>query len=387
MSNLERGRFDRMTRWLDGLTIHDLSAVDASGVELIDDWIDLLDRTTEIRVQHTSGTTGKLSFVPRSETEGQRTLQYMSGVVRHWFGRDSGPELRGSGRPLVAPGYRYGAAATQRGYRRMTTLWAGSEDNALFMYPNSRLSADVASLSGRLRVAEAQGEIGSLQLSPALLRSRAQYAELERNRPLEMKRFFEEATQRFGGCNITLFAVWPILFECAEEGLARGLRGVFGRDSVLISGGGAKGRKLPADWREQIECFLGFSRAYEMYGTSEWMSICWRCESGNYHLPPTLVPFMLDPKSGALLPRRDGVTGRFAAFDLMLDTYWSGLVTGDEVTMGGWQDPCTCGRRSSFILPTIRRYGEHEGGDDRVVCSGAPEAHDRASEFLATLAE
>jgi hypothetical protein len=117
------------------------------------------------------------------------------------------------------------------------------------------------------------------------------------------------------------------------------------------------------------------------------MSICWRCERGVYHLPPTLVPFVLDPATGRALPRKDGVTGRFAAFDLMLDTYWSGLVTGDEVTMGGWDEPCGCGRLSTFVLPTIRRYGDLEGGDDRVVCSGAPEAHDRASEFLASLSE
>lgn len=60
MSYLERGQFDRLTRWLNGLTAEDISHVDASGIKLIDDWIDLLDAQTNLRVFHTSGTTGKL---------------------------------------------------------------------------------------------------------------------------------------------------------------------------------------------------------------------------------------------------------------------------------------------------------------------------------------
>ena len=71
--------------------------------------------------------------------------------------------------------------------------------------------------------------------------------------------------------------------------------------------------------------------------------------------------------------------------DLMPDTYWAGLVTGDEITLSGWDRPCACGRTGPHVLPPVRRYSELEGGDDRVVCAGAPEAHDRALEFLAEL--
>jgi len=40
--------------------------VDASGVDSIDDWIDLLDEQTPLMVVNSSGTTGKLSFYPRA---------------------------------------------------------------------------------------------------------------------------------------------------------------------------------------------------------------------------------------------------------------------------------------------------------------------------------
>ena len=72
LSFLEKARFDRLTRWLDGLTTVDLSGVDTTGIETIDDWIRLLDRTTELRVLHTFGTSGKLSFLPGRGSNGSR---------------------------------------------------------------------------------------------------------------------------------------------------------------------------------------------------------------------------------------------------------------------------------------------------------------------------
>src|SRR3546814_13318229 len=65
ISYLERARFDKLTKWLGGLTTVDISNVDASGIESIDDWIDLLDAETPLTFAPTSGTTGQLSFVPR----------------------------------------------------------------------------------------------------------------------------------------------------------------------------------------------------------------------------------------------------------------------------------------------------------------------------------
>jgi hypothetical protein len=384
---LERGNFARLTRWLDGLTIHELRGLDASGIDTIDAWLDLLDAQTPLSVFHGSGTTGKLAFVPRTKDEYVLKQRMTARVYRDHFGPSTGPDVLETAIPVISPGYRYGAGNSQRTANLRVTMYARSDDNALFMYPHDRFSADIASLAGRLRAAEARGEQGGLELSPALLRRRDEVAQLERERPQKIARFFELAVERFGGRDVLINAVWPIMFECAEAGLARGVRGVFGPNSVLVTGGGPKGRVLPPDWREQIVEFLGFDRSYEMYGMSEWMSVCWRCEQGNYHIPPTLVSFVLDPVSGRPLPRADGVTGRFAALDLLASTYWGGLVSGDEVTVGGWSEHCACGRTGAYVEPTIRRYSEKEGGDDRVLCSGAPEAHDNALAFLAHLSE
>jgi len=387
MSYLERGQFDKLTRWLNGLTTQDLSQVDATGVKLIDDWVDLLDAKTSLRVFHTSGTTGKLSFLPRTDKEWRQNIELSANRIRDWRGPGTGPDLIKNKRPLIAPTYRKGASAAARGSGYQVEMYAGGEDNALFMYPDSRFSADVASLSGRLAAAEAQGELGTLQISDALLAKRDELVRVERERPQQLKTFFSDAIRRFGGKDVYIGAVWTILYDTAAEGLAQGARSVFGPGSVLHTGGGKKGKNMPDNWREQLVEFLGFHNFYEFYGCSEQIGFSMRCEHGHYHVPPTTIPFLLDPATGKPLPRKDGLTGRFASLDLLTSTYWAGLVTGDEITMHGFEKPCACGRTGAYLLPDIRRYSEKEGGDDKVICAGAPAAHDQALSFLNELSE
>lgn len=382
LSLLERGRFDRLTHWLAGMTTTDLSEIDAKDVQTIDEWIALIEKTTDVQLLHTSGTSGKLSFIPRTRRQWDDTVRITANSLRDWHGHGKGPDVLQNHMPLVIPAYRYGASASNRGVDRMVSLYAGGDQNALFLYPGAYYSADVASLAGRLRAAEARGEQGQLELSPALLARREEFALRERERPEQMKRFFEAAVERYAGKDVILFAVWPILFEWAEEGLAHGLRQVFGPNSVLMTGGGSKGRVLPDDYRQQIFDFLGFSRYYEYYSMSEIMAGCPRCDEGNFHIPPTMVPFVLDPQTSQPYPRQGTHTGRFALMDLLPDSYWGGLITGDEVTLSGWDEPCACGRHGPYLHATISRFSEQQGGDDKINCAGAPEAHDKAIEFL-----
>jgi hypothetical protein len=99
MSYLERSQFNKLTRWLNGLTTQDLSEVDASGVTLIDEWMDLLDAQTELRVFHTSGTTGKLSFLPRTDREWRQNIELSASRIRDWRGPGSGPDMMKNRRP------------------------------------------------------------------------------------------------------------------------------------------------------------------------------------------------------------------------------------------------------------------------------------------------
>jgi hypothetical protein len=107
-----------------------------------------------------------------------------------------------------------------------------------------------------------------------------------------------------------------------------------------------------------------------------------KCGEGHYHVPPWVVPYVLDPETGVQLPRQGEQTGRAAFFDLVPQTYWGGMATGDEVTVD-WR-PCACGRTSIHIHPNIRRFSEKTGADDKITCAAADDAHAAAIDFLAT---
>ena len=83
MSYLEKSQFDRLTAWLDAFTTHDLSALNTKNCDSIDDWLDVLDQNTEVRVLHSTGTGGKLSFLPRGTAE----MKIMVTAWRQMFER------------------------------------------------------------------------------------------------------------------------------------------------------------------------------------------------------------------------------------------------------------------------------------------------------------
>lgn len=383
MSYLERGRFDALTKWLSKLTTTDLSAVDAAGVGTIDDWIDLLDEKTELMLLHTTGTSGKLSFFPRTRHQTRLMARQVANAFRGWEGPDSHADMLKEHRPLINPSHQYGAGMNQRNIQIQIEMFTDGPEHALFLYPGQRLSADLLSLGGRLRTAEARGEAGSLQIPPGLLRRRDELIEQEKRRPQAMSEFLKSAQQRFARQDIYVTGVYPMFYDWAVQGLADGYRNVFGPDSFALMGGGTKGRQLPDGWKQTITEFLGFTTMMEVYGMTECMGLAMLCEEGKYHFSPLTIPYLLDPKTGELLPRKDGTFGRYAFFDLIPDNFWAGMVTGDAITIGGFETPCKCGRTGYYAEKDIRRFSELEGGDDKVLCSGAPEAHDRASAFLA----
>ncbi|WP_433621225.1 hypothetical protein [Nocardia sp. CA-120079] len=64
---IDNKRFDLMTRWLAKITIHDLSEVDATGAESIDEWLEAVESASKLQVITSSGTTGTLSIIPKDE--------------------------------------------------------------------------------------------------------------------------------------------------------------------------------------------------------------------------------------------------------------------------------------------------------------------------------
>jgi len=382
LSFLDSSSFGRLTQWLKGLTSLDLSGVDAAGCETVDDWIQALDSKSELQVIHSGGTSGKLSFLPRSRRE-------MPSMVHGWkryferFGAKARDDIEGIDQvPLVYVGQRRGAMAHHRLMDAMLRyLYAGDESKIVTLHPG-RMSADMLSVGGRLKTAEAKGELGRLQLPPHLLARREAFLAEQRGAAERVRDFIFDLAARMRGARIAMMSHQGQIYDFAVAGLARGIEKAFAADSFIMMGGGSKGRVFPPDWQDTVRRFFQVEDLRMGYGMTECMNATRECSKGKFHFLPYVIPYLLDPRSGEPAPRTGTHTGRFGLIDLAAQTYWGGILTGDEVTLTFGDRPCGCGRAGPHLDASIRRYGEQEGGDDKITCAGAPEAHDRAVDRL-----
>ncbi|MHA1214401.1 MAG: LuxE/PaaK family acyltransferase [Candidatus Hodarchaeales archaeon] len=381
LSLIEKRRFDKMTAWLDKLTTHDLSQIDTKGCKTIDEWLDRLEEQTELQVVHSSGTTGKLSFLPRSKTE----LENYKYALYLFIEALTGINCHKTKLPVFFPGFRDGRQLAQRVLGTYGPMLAGSEEEFHTAIPGF-MSADFMSLAGRLQAAKAKGELGKLQMLKALTYNKGELLKIKRNRPKWMKAFFDNLITNYKGKQVFVMGTTVSLLEAALEGEKAGLSHVFAPNSGIISGGGMKGYIPPENWYERMCNFYGVKDIRDGYGMTETTGHCPSCKYNHYHIYPFLIPFVLDPDTGEALPRSDIQTGRFAFYDLLTESYWGGFITGDEVTIH-WDDTCACGRKGPWLEKKIQRYSEKQGGTDKISCAGVQEAYDNFIDYLLELSE
>ena len=243
------------------------------------------------------------------------------------------------------------------------------------------MSADALSLGGRLQAATQKGELGQIVLSPKLIARRDEFLQAMKEAPTRAKSFFDRVFATYAGRRVGLMASLSQLLDISVAGLDMGVKNVFAPDSIVMVGGGWKGRVPPENWHEIMVDFVGAKNIRDGYGMTECMAATRSCEHGHYHFHPFQVPLVLDHVTGDVFPRTGLQTGRLGIFDLGATTYWGGFLTGDKVTIS--YESCACGRTTPAVQKgCVRRYSEEEGGDDKITCAGAPEAHDNALAYL-----
>ena len=384
LAAVEGGRFEQLTRWLGALTSIDLSQVECAECASIDDWIDALDAQTPLRVRHSSGTTGKLSFIPNAIEE-DRTAAMGFKHYFEGFGTEPDAEVKGVGvLPVIAFSHRRGAMSSARMADAIVRYLYGGDESKLIASNPGRISADLLSLGGRLEGARARGQRGQLQLAPALLRRREELLREQAEQPAHWQHFLGQLSGLKGEA-VILNGILPAVFESARRALEAGLERLFAPASLFFLVGGAKGQVFPEDFRQQIERFSGLPYPPTGYGMTESASSITRmCPQGRYHIQPNIIPFLLEPENGILRAREGVQRGRYGFIDIAAQTRWGGFLTSDEMTLDfGDATPCPCGRQGPYIKGDIRRLSDSEGGDDKITCAGAPAVHDRAAEFLA----
>lgn len=376
-SLLERGKFAEINRWLSKLTTFDVTSIDVSACRFIDDWIETMDRESPLKLIHSSSTTGTMSFLPTSKKEWDKFGRTQKIDFLQTFGESSSNEDDDIW--AIFPYFRYGSNAFIRINDNVVRHIVGSEERLLTAYPG-RLSSDILFLAGRIRAAQARGDLDRFQIPPELIERRAAYEKLQAEMPAHMERFFHEAAEKLRGKRVFIAATWNQLHGMAKAGLARGLEHIFSHNSAILSGGGAKGMEQPEGWIDDVVRFSGAS-VRMAYGMSELHGVNMMCDRGHYHFAPWIVPFVLDPDTGIPHPRRGLNTGRAAFFDLSVETRWGGFITGDEITVN-WEDQCACGRSTHYIEGPVQRFSDKRGGDDKISCAGTEEAHKDAMDFL-----
>ena len=372
---IENRDFPKLTQWLGKLTAHDLTRIDLTGLKTIEEWLGRLE-TFGMLVTYSSGTTGKLSFVPRSYDEfGPWKFHYYNVTQAA-----SGINCWDNHLPTFFPGYRGGYQTMLKMMTLFNREMAGGDANYYTLY-DTHIPADLMALSGRLQSAEDRGEVAALGLDPALLEQRQQMLAQGRSRDGDLEAWFGKLIQQFKGQRVKIGGTFSDLYRVAKAGLDNGMTCDFAPGSVLMGGGGMKGYKdAPDDWEDQVKTFFGIPRMGNQYGFSECIGNAPLCEHGFFHLPPYSVPFLMDP-DGNCLPREGVQKGRFVLVDPIPQSYWGGFTSGDEVTIH-WDEDCPCGWKSPRIGKTIRRFAESEGGDDKITCAGSQQAYNEFMEFV-----
>lgn len=381
-SLLDNNNFTAINKWLAKLVVPEAAAMilatDVSACRGLDDWFEAMDaQAPELLFSHTSGTSGTISFLPNSVAEFRRTARTRRMLVWQTEGPIAAqPEIH-----FVYPYFQKGYLSHLRVMPYMVEALLPDADHFHPAYP-ATLSADMLRLGARIRAAHARGTLDRLEISPDLIAKKQAFDQLQADMPEYLAQFFERKVQELRGKRIYVGAMWNLLHNMARAGLERGLEGVFHPDSYITVTGGAKGMVQPEGWREDVLRFTGAKRINEIYAMSEIPSGAHaRCDEGNFHFAPTVIPYVLDPETGKPLPRSGRVTGRAAFYDLSSDIRWGGFITGDEITVE-WDKPCPCGQPSAYVTGAINRYSELQGGDDKITCAASEQSHREAMDFL-----
>jgi hypothetical protein len=154
---------------------------------------------------------------------------------------------------------------------------------------------------------------------------------VQRNSDLRIIHLLEQIEKNKKRVNIAGPPFWldRILDRMKKEG-----KTVHLPDSQVLTGGGWKAdeSKRPPEetFRKKVEDILGIpqNRYHDVYAMSECSSVFLSCEGHYKHIPPVVIPFVLDEE---LNPVGYNTVGRFAFIDPLPESYPGFLITGDRV--------------------------------------------------------
>jgi hypothetical protein len=336
---LAAGDYRSMTDWLGSICVR-RPATSMEGVGTLAAWFERL-RAEGIHVTHSSGTGGRLSFVPRDAL----TFDALVGNGRFYAHTPWNANGRAAGNYdcLIL-----GPRGSGMGIQGAAAGLAHSANRSHFLF-DAELNADIL---------HALGSGGQATVSDAAAR------------------FLEETVERRGEAyagafeflrttvdeqrRVMVFGTPFQMLEACSHWLSKGLRLRLAVDSLVVTGGGWKSaaKVEPLALQDTIERSLGVppDRVLDVYSTSECNCVLMRCSEGRYHVPPVVEMVAVDD----LLMRISGndVHGMLAILDPFALSYPGFLLTGDEGRLV--RGACACGLDGWAVVGEIRRASGQE---------------------------
>lgn len=341
---IENEEFARLTHWINNYTTHDLSGVDMEGCDSLTEWCRRIDEHADIFICHSSGTSGVLSFVPRSQRDRDWVVDNLVWSTQPLFN------------PHRANDVTYFCMYPRRQYRITQALYDGLEQRYQ-TNPTQALidfsSPEFSIAQGKLRVAAANSTMDTCLKNPIVAAYRDEVERYQRDLPKLIERWTDNLIENYRGKRIYFQGSFDRAWQITQYFKNAGVTGAFSPESIFSLYGGVKdGSKLPDDWQEQFRRAIGVeeSNLVSGWGMSELTGSALRCPQGMYHFTIQSIPFLLEPKTRKPLPRNGVQTGQFAMLEVNSEDCWGGMISGDRGTIY-WDRTCACGRDGPLLDP------------------------------------
>ena len=167
-----------------------------------------------------------------------------------------------------------------------------------------------------------------------------------------------EFLQKFNDRPILIFGFTFIVWQSLlQKVLERNIHLDFGKDSILIHGGGWK--KLEDQkvdnivFKQSLKEHLGINNVFNYYGMVEQVgSVFMECEYGHLHCPDFADVMIRDPLTLEVVPfKKEGVIQVLSVLPLSYPGH--SLLTEDLGTIHG-EDDCLCGRKGKYFTVSGR---------------------------------
>lgn len=268
-----------------------------------------------VSIMFTSGTSGRFSFIPRDTRSWNRVRYSAMKSVMELMDYDPDDSAI-----LLIPDPRQTNLT-------IASLFGIAYD--LYDKANIHVALDLKITTQFLRM-QRDETIGIREKIKAKAMSRISPI-VQKKSDSRMIALFEQAEKEGKKLNIGGPPFWldRIIGRMKEEGRTANLE-----SSQVLTGGGWKAdedkRTLEEIFRKKVEDVLGIpqNHYHDVYAMSECSSVFLSCEGHYKHIPPTIIPFVLDEN---LSPLGYNEFGRFAFIDPLPESYPGFIITGDKV--------------------------------------------------------